>query len=226
MRTPPRSAYPVWRSRQWGMSMVGRGLWGVAAAIAASCALALALGHPPGSRPSADTATSAGSPSPATPAAVSSAGLGASEAEKSVAPGDGKRSPASLDALEAEVVERVNRHRRAAGLRALRADPRIAGIARAHSFAMASGRRRFGHGDFDERSQAVESRVVRYRRVGENVARHPRRRDDLPAQAVAGWLRSSGHRRNIEGAYSLTGVGVAVSGRGEVYLTQIFVAPR
>jgi len=204
--------------------MVGRGLWGVAAAIAASCALALALGHPPGSRPSADTATAAGSP--ATPAAVSSAALDASEAEKSVASGEGKRSPASLDALEAEVVERVNRHRRAAGLRALRADPRIAEIARAHSFAMASGRRRFGHGDFDERSQAVEARVVRYRRVGENVARHPRRRDDLPAQAVAGWLRSSGHRRNIEGAYSLTGVGVAVSGRGEVYLTQIFVAPR
>ena len=206
--------------------MGGRGLWGVAAGIVASCALALALGGPPGSPPPATTAIAAGSPSRETPAAGVSAGLGASADEKGAAPGDEKRSPASLDALEAEVLERVNRHRRAAGLRALLADQRIAEMARAHSRAMASGRRRFGHGDFDKRSQAVEARVAPYRRVAENVARHGRRRGDLPAEAVAGWLRSSGHRRNIEGPYSLTGVGAAVSGRGEVYLTQIFVAPR
>jgi uncharacterized protein YkwD len=206
--------------------MVGRGLWGVAAGIAASCALALALRGPPGSAPPATAATAAGSPLRETPAASVSAGPVASTGAKRAAPEVGKRSPASLDALEAEVLERVNRHRRAAGLRALRADPRIAEIARAHSRAMASGRRGFGHGDFEERSEAVEVRVARYRRVAENVAHHGPRRGDLPGQAVAGWLRSSGHRRNIEGPYSLTGVGAAVSGRGEVYLTQIFVAPR
>jgi uncharacterized protein YkwD len=111
-------------------------------------------------------------------------------------------------------------------MRALRADPRIAEIARAHSRAMAAGRRRFGHGDFDDRSQAVEARVAPYRRVAENVSRHKRRRDEIPSAAVAGWLRSSGHRRNIEGPFSLTGIGAAVSSHGEIYLTQIFVAPR
>jgi uncharacterized protein YkwD len=91
---------------------------------------------------------------------------------------------------------------------------------------MAAGRRGFGHGDFDDRSQAVEARVVPYRRVAENVARHGRRRAEVSGAAVAGWLRSSGHRRNIEGPYSLTGVGAAASSRGEIYLTQIFVEPR
>jgi uncharacterized protein YkwD len=206
--------------------MIGRGLWGVAAGIAASCALALALGGRPGSSSPVTTATAAGSPSRETPTSGETAGPAASAAEKRPAPADRKRSPASPDALEAEVLERVNRHRHAARLGALRADPRIAEIARAHSRAMASGRRRFGHGDFDERSQAIEERLSPYRRVAENVAHHGRDRGDLPARAVAGWLRSSGHRRNIEGPYSLTGVGVAISGRGEVYLTQIFVAPR
>src|SRR5262245_53357226 len=203
--------------------MVGRGLWAVATGITASCALALALGRL--GSPPATSASEAGSPFQEAPADVSASPT-AHAGEKRASPGDGTRSSADLDALETEVIERVNRHRRAAGLRSLRSDPRIAEIARAHSRAMASGSRWFGHGDFDERAQAVEARVSRYRGMAENVARHPRRRGDLPARAVAGWLESSGHRRNIEGPYSLTGVGVAVSGRGEVYLTQIFVAPR
>jgi len=204
--------------------MVGRGLWAVATGIAASCALALALGRL-GSPPSASRAAEAGSPFQETPADVS-ASPKALGGEKPASAGDETRSSASLDALESEVLERVNRHRRAAGLGSLRSDPRIAEIARAHSRAMASGRRWFGHGDFDDRAQAVEARVARYQRIAENVARQSRRRSDLSARAVSGWLQSSGHRQNIEGRYSLTGVGIAVSGRGEVYLTQIFVAPR
>ena len=43
------------------------------------------------------------------------------------------------------------------------------------------------------------------------------------AEAVQGWLASRGHQKNIEGPYALTGVGVAATAKGEVYLTQIFV---
>jgi uncharacterized protein YkwD len=39
-------------------------------------------------------------------------------------------------------------------------------------------------------------------------------------------MRSSGHRRNIQGDFTLTGVGAATSRRGEIFLTQIFVKPR
>ena len=43
------------------------------------------------------------------------------------------------------------------------------------------------------------------------------------ARAVAGWLRSSRHRTNIEGPYEATGVGVVSNAEGEIYFTQIFV---
>ena len=188
--------------------MFARGLWGVAGGIVASCALAAACTGPVGSKPgkvaAGGSASAARAPEKSKPSA----------------------SPAGLGAIEAEVLAGINRHRRASGLRPLSADPRISEIARTHSRAMAAGRRGFGHGDFDDRSQAVESRVIRYRRVAENVSRHSRRRADVPAAAVSGWLHSSGHRRNIEGPFSLTGVGAAASSKGEIYLTQIFVAPR
>jgi uncharacterized protein YkwD len=32
-----------------------------------------------------------------------------------------------------------------------------------------------------------------------------------------------GHRKNIEGPYEVTGIGVARNAQGEVYFTQIFV---
>lgn len=188
--------------------MFARGLWGVAAGIGASCALAAACTGPPGSPPRTTSRDDAAA------------------ARRAPARGRSAAAAPSLDALEVEVLAGVNRHRRAAGLRALRSDPRLAEIARAHSRAMATGRRGFGHGDFDDRSQAVAARVSPYRRVAENVSRHKRRRIEIPAAAVAGWLRSSGHRRNLEGPFSLTGIGAAVSSQGEIYLTQLFVAPR
>jgi uncharacterized protein YkwD len=199
-----------------------RALWGVAAGGAASCALAALCAGPPASPPPAARQPEVA----AAPRAAAPRKEAADAGRRAPAPAKAAAAPAGLDAVEAEVLAGVNRHRRAAGLGALRGDPRLAEIARAHSRAMAAGRRGVGHGGFDERSQAVEARVVPYRRVAENVARHGRRRAEVSGAAVAGWLRSSGHRRNIEGPYSLTGVGAAASSRGEIYLTQIFVEPR
>jgi uncharacterized protein YkwD len=133
---------------------------------------------------------------------------------------------ADLASIEREVVARVNRYRRAEGLRPLSADPRVAEIARSHSRAMAAGRTRFGHGGFEGRTDAVAARVP-YKRVAENVSRHRRHtRVEIPSVAVEKWLGSRGHRRNIEGPYAVTGVGAALAGDGSVYLTQIFVDPR
>jgi uncharacterized protein YkwD len=42
-------------------------------------------------------------------------------------------------------------------------------------------------------------------------------------EVVDGWLRSPGHRRNIEGDFRLTGIGVATARNGMVYFTQIFI---
>jgi uncharacterized protein YkwD len=44
-----------------------------------------------------------------------------------------------------------------------------------------------------------------------------------PATAVKGLLGSRKHRRNIEGEYHYTGVGVARASNGAYYYTQMFV---
>jgi uncharacterized protein YkwD len=41
-------------------------------------------------------------------------------------------------------------------------------------------------------------------------------------EVVEGWLNSPGHKRNIEGDFTLTGIGVAKNNKGIIYYTQIF----
>ncbi|WP_231590801.1 CAP domain-containing protein [Hymenobacter terrenus] len=43
------------------------------------------------------------------------------------------------------------------------------------------------------------------------------------ADFVNGWLNSPGHRANIEGNFTRTGIGVATSSTGRIYSTQIFI---
>lgn len=150
---------------------------------------------------------------------------GAAEAR---APSPSARSAArkpDLASIEREVISRVNRYRKAEGLRPLSSDARIAEIARGHSRAMAAGRTRFGHGGFSGRTRAVATKIP-YKRVAENVSRHSRDPREIPAVAVDRWVDSRGHRKNIEGPFALTGVGAAVGRDGSVYLTQLFVLPR
>jgi len=135
--------------------------------------------------------------------------------------GASPRSRGGSAALEQAVVALVNRHRRTRGLPPLTADARIGHQARLHSAAMAAGRTPLGHGGFADRVAALR-RVMACRRTAENVAFNQGHRDPA-AVAVRGWLTSRGHRENIEGAYELTGVGVASNAAGEVYFTQIFV---
>lgn len=73
-----------------------------------------------------------------------------------------------------------------------------------------------------ERVQAI---AIPYRAAAENVA-YNRGYTDPVAKAVEGWLNSSGHRRNIEGNYNLTGIGVAKNSQGAYYFTQIFILKR
>jgi uncharacterized protein YkwD len=123
--------------------------------------------------------------------------------------------------LERQVVELVNHHRTARGLPALAADPRIAREARRHSADMASGAVPFGHTGFADRVAALR-RVMSCGASAENVASSLGYQDPAP-DILRGWLASSGHRKTIEGAYDTTGVGVARSPSGKLYVTQIFV---
>lgn len=139
--------------------------------------------------------------------------------------GDGTSEAARLGVpyagLEDEILDLVNRYRTTRGLPALALDPRIRREARRHSAAMASGSRPFGHGGFADRVAALR-RVMSCTSSAENIASSQGHRNPAP-EVVRGWLASSGHRSSIEGHYDITGIGVARSATGKVYVTQIFV---
>ncbi|WP_414577061.1 CAP domain-containing protein [Anabaena sp. CCY 9402-a] len=129
------------------------------------------------------------------------------------------QSTINTASVEAAVFQQINQFRTSQGLPALTRNSAIDDQARIHSQNMAKGSIPFGHYGFSSRIQASG---ISYQSAAENVAKN-RGYSDPATQAVQGWLRSSGHLNNIRGNYNLTGIGVAVNSKGEVYLTQIFV---
>lgn len=127
-------------------------------------------------------------------------------------------------ALEHEIFQRINTHRKRSGKPLLVYDEAVAAIARGHSQAMARGRTGFGHGQFKARMEEVAARVE-LAGFAENVSKHERSANFAEA-AVNQWLASPPHRANIDGDYSLTGVGAARGADGAVYFTQLFVRVR
>ncbi len=120
--------------------------------------------------------------------------------------------------LERDVLFYVNKHRESKGLPALSFHAVIAEEARKHSTDMASKRVPFGHDGLTVRTRIITGKVATVNMVSENVAR-----GSLTGQQVVNlWLKSAGHRKNIEGKYKYTGIGVARDRKSELYFTQIF----
>jgi uncharacterized protein YkwD len=129
------------------------------------------------------------------------------------------QSTVNAAAIEQSVFQQINSYRGSQNLPVLLRNSASDNQARIHSQNMASGRVPFGHSGFKERVKAIG---IPYISAGENVA-YNKGYSDPATQAVKGWLQSSGHLANIKGNYNLTGIGVAVSPDGRVYLTQIFL---
>ncbi|MEC4984973.1 MAG: CAP domain-containing protein [Oscillatoria sp. PMC 1068.18] len=136
------------------------------------------------------------------------------------------QSPAvgSLSALEQAINQQVNEYRQSKGLSALELDPRISEQSRLHSEAMAQGKVPFSHQGFEGRVKAVE-KAIPYRAAAENVAYNQGYQDPV-TQAVQGWIKSDGHRKNMEGDFDVSGIGVAKNAQGEYYFTQVFIKRR
>jgi uncharacterized protein YkwD len=130
----------------------------------------------------------------------------------------------SLTSLEKSIYQKVNQYRKSKKLPPLKLDSAIVQQARKHSEAMAKGKVPFSHDGFDYRVKAI-AKSISYRRAGENVA-YNQGYPKPDQQAVDGWIKSTGHRHNMEGNFDLTGVGVSKNADGEYYLTQIFVKRR
>ncbi|HVS98028.1 MAG TPA: CAP domain-containing protein [Puia sp.] len=120
--------------------------------------------------------------------------------------------------MSADILRYVNDHRRSMGLHPLEANSFISSVALGHSRDMLTGRSPFGHDGFRDRIDRIRKRLGHLHTVAENVASGPM----TAREVVDGWLHSPGHRRNIEGDFRLTGIGVASARNGRIYFTQIF----
>lgn len=124
-------------------------------------------------------------------------------------------------ALVAQVHRGVNQYRASRNLNPLRLNKDINRQAAIHSQNMAQQVVKFSHQGFEARIKALESQIA-YRRAAENVAFNQGYQDPVEA-AIAGWIKSQGHQRNMVGDFNLTGIGVARNRQGEYYFTQIFI---
>ncbi|MCL4866342.1 MAG: CAP domain-containing protein [Gemmatimonadales bacterium] len=116
----------------------------------------------------------------------------------------------------------VNHYRSSRTLRPVEYHPALAAVAQSHAEAMAAGRVPYSHAGLEERMALVGLRV-RVQAMGENLAAIPRGTVSPLHRAVERWIASDAHRHTMEGCFDLTGVGMARSPRGVVYLSQIFV---
>jgi uncharacterized protein YkwD len=123
--------------------------------------------------------------------------------------------------MEEDILRYVNDYRRSKGLSALQMTDLASQQAAQHSRNMASGRTAFSHDGFEQRIAAIKKGMGTdfMAAAAENVAL-----GQLTAKKVVdGWLNSAGHKKNIEGNYNLTGIGVAQNSKGVLYFTQIFL---
>ena len=131
----------------------------------------------------------------------------------------------SFDNEERKIFELINKERRKYGLHPLDWSADLADMARSYSKQMAR-ENFFSH--YDRRGNSVADRaramkIKRWRRIGENLFMCDGY-EKFTNLAIKGWMNSSSHRENIlEIDYNATGIGVARSSNGAIYITQVFL---
>lgn len=117
------------------------------------------------------------------------------------------------------VLDQINHYRIEKNLQPLQLNSQISKEAEAHSRQMAEKRIPLGHDGFKERVNRLSNYFHQSVKAAENVAYN----NKAAEVSVNQWLNSRGHRKNIEGNYNLTGIGIAYDKKGQVYVTQIFI---
>jgi uncharacterized protein YkwD len=120
--------------------------------------------------------------------------------------------------LERDILGLVNDYRKSKKLPPLQNNSAMEYQARRHSMDMGTHRIPFGHQGFSFRIKYIQEKVPGATQVGENVAY-----GNLSAKAVVdGWIQSPEHRKNMEGNFKYTGIGVTRNMQNQLYFTQIF----
>jgi uncharacterized protein YkwD len=128
------------------------------------------------------------------------------------------RADAGPASMESSVLAYVNAHRKAIGKKPLLWNETAAREAYQHSRNMGSGKTAFGHNGFDARMKNIRKKEGFLLSGAENVASGER----AAKEVVNDWLNSPGHRRNIEGDFTYTGIGIYKGRGGVLYFTQVF----
>jgi uncharacterized protein YkwD len=132
----------------------------------------------------------------------------------------GTTQSTELVELEIRVHTLVNDYRRSKRLPKLKHNSIITEYARRHSRNIARKKAAFSHEGYYSRVYEI-SKYLDGVSAGENIAQI-QGISDVPLAALAGWLKSDGHRRLMEGNFKLTGIGAAKDTMGNYYFTQIF----
>lgn len=121
--------------------------------------------------------------------------------------------------IENDILYHINQYRQQHGLSKLTMNQTMSREARQHSRDMAEHRMGFGHKYFNQRINRLHAQIKNSNAGSENVAYNYKDGADV----VKNWLRSPGHKRNIDGHYNLTGIGVVRDSHGKLYFTQMFL---
>jgi len=120
--------------------------------------------------------------------------------------------------FEKDILNYINEYRVSKGLSALVMNDVISAEAEKHSMNMAENKVAFSHDGFEDRVKRIVEKSGFVHASAENVAYGKL----SPKEVVNVWLKSPGHKKNIEGNYTYTGIGVAKNADGIIYFTQIF----
>lgn len=131
--------------------------------------------------------------------------------------------------LASAINTRVNAYRRARGKPELQRHPGLDRLARQHAESMLlqrggsgkAGAAMINHTGFEERSLHAR-RLMGMNDTGENVGTCGGATGTAAETLVRAWTSSAGHRMNLNGAWSSTGIGVATGSDGRVFAVQLF----
>lgn len=118
--------------------------------------------------------------------------------------------------IEDEILKLVNQHREDQGLDPLIKNETATELSVDHTKYMISINK-INHDDFNERSKVLQQKEKAVR-TGENVAVG----QPTAKAVVKAWLDSPGHRKNIEGNFSHSGIAAIKNDQGRFYYTQLF----
>jgi uncharacterized YkwD family protein/spore coat assembly protein SafA len=136
---------------------------------------------------------------------------------------DRTTAPGTTTNIENKVVQLVNIERSKNGLPPLKANEKLANVARLKSQDMLN-KGYFSHTSptYGSPFKMMEDFGIRYSAAGENIAMG----QPTAEQVMNAWMNSPGHRSNIlSRSFSEIGVGYVSGGSGRNYWTQMFIRP-